>query len=430
MRQYLIYLLFGFYLLGALPCYSQDDFFDNEFLRYEDWVYQANIKTAMLYKDGFELSAPVIQLGRGDQLRLRFDDLKGDYKQYSYTFIHCDAHWQPSKLLQTEYMKGFFDNQITNYAPSFNTIQGYTHYTVAFPNNDIQLTKSGNYLLIVFEDFDHEKIVLTRRFMVFEDLVKIEARVKPATILDDRQTKHEIDFNVMHENYQISNPFSEMTVVLRQNDRWDNAVVGLKPVFVKNQLITFDHDFDNTFSAGNEYRAFDIKSLRYYSERISNITYDSLHNHVYLIPDEKRTFKRYLTDPDINGDYLVKNDDGGDSHTEADYTFVHFELLFDQVLVNGNVYVFGALSDWQFKPEFKMGYNYKRKSYMLIAYLKQALYNYEYVLLEDGKTAADNAYFEGSHWETENNYTIMVYHRPPGFYYDRLVGLSTVVSQY
>lgn len=429
MRLFFLYLI-GLLLLAYKPSQAQDDFFDNEFLRYEDWVYQSNVKTVMLYKDGFELSAPVVQLGHGEQLRLRFDDLNGDYKQYSYTFIHCDAKWQPSKLLQTEYMKGFFDNQITNYETSFNTIQNYTHYTVAFPNNDVQLTKSGNYILIVFEDFAHEKIVLTRRFMVFEDLVKIEAKVKPATILDDRQTKHEIDFNLLHENYQIANPFSELTVVLRQNDRWDNAVIGLRPIFVKNNLITFDHDFDNTFYAGNEYRAFDIKSMRYYSERISSISYDSLHNHVHLLPDEKRTFKRYLTDPDINGDYFIKNDDGGDSHTEADYAFVHFELMFDQVLVNGNVYVFGALSDWQFKPEFKMGYNYKRKSYMLIAYLKQGLYNYEYVFLEDGKSAGDNTYFEGSHWETENNYTIMIYHNAPGYYYDRLIGLSTVVSQY
>lgn len=431
MRGFFWFIGLVFFALALPFCVSaQEDYFELDQFRNEDYVYKSNIKTVQLYREGFELSPPILPFIGGDQLRLRFDDLKGDYKDYSYTFIHCDANWQPSNLVKSEYMRGFFENQITNYEMSFNTIQQYTHYTVAFPNNDVQLTKSGNYLLVVYEDFDQTNIVLTRRFMLYEDEVNIGARVKQATIVDDRRTTHEIDFVVNHAGYRINNPFGEVTVILRQNDRWDNAITNLKPMFVKEDQLTYEYDYDNTFPAGSEYREFDTKSLRFYSERIASIDYDSLHNHVYIKSDEKRTFKRYLLDEDINGRYLIKNDDGFDSHVEADYAFVHFELFWDEVLVHGNVYVFGGLSDWQFKPEFKMRYNYKRKSYMLATYLKQGFYNYEYVLLEDGKNAGDATYFEGSHWETENNYSIFVYHKTPGQYYDRLIGMTIVNSTY
>lgn len=431
MRGFFRFCFIAFILLGCCTSTlrAQDDFFNQEYFRYEDHIYKPNIKTVQLYREGYELSSPILPLAGGDQLRLRFDDLKGDYKQYSFTFIHCDANWQPTTgLVKSEYMRGYFENQITNYEMSFNTIQQYTHYTVAFPNNDVQLTKSGNYLLVVYEDFDKENVILTRRFMLYEDEVSINARVKQATILDDRQTTHEVDFVVNHPGYRINNPFGEVTVVLRQNDRWDNAITNLKPMFVREDQLTYEYDYDNTFPAGNEFREFDIKSLRYYSEWISSISYDSLHNHVYLKSSEKRTFKRYMIDDDINGRYLIKTDDGNDSYTEADYAFVHFELFWDEVLTLGNVYVFGGLSDWQFKPNFMMRYNYKRKSYMLTAYLKQGFYNYEYVLLEGGKKAGDATYFEGSHWETEQNYSILVYHRTPGQYYDRLIGMTSVIS--
>jgi len=34
--------------------------------------------------------------------------------------------------------------------------------------------------------------------------------------------------------------------------------------------------------------------------------------------------------------------------------------------------------------------------------------------------------FEGSHFETENEYSILVYHRPLGLDYDRLLMIKTI----
>jgi hypothetical protein len=60
--------------------------------------------------------------------------------------------------------------------------------------------------------------------------------------------------------------------------------------------------------------------------------------------------------------------------------------------------------------------------------LKQGWYNYEYIFLKDGETKADPSFFEGNHYETENEYLILVYYRNPLSRYDRLVGTQITTS--
>ena len=54
--------------------------------------------------------------------------------------------------------------------------------------------------------------------------------------------------------------------------------------------------------------------------------------------------------------------------------------------------------------------------------------NYLYVLKEKGKKAGDESIVEGSHWETENQYTILVYYHGTGSYYDRLIAVNFISS--
>jgi hypothetical protein len=58
--------------------------------------------------------------------------------------------------------------------------------------------------------------------------------------------------------------------------------------------------------------------------------------------------------------------------------------------------------------------------------LKQGFYNYAYVLVspQDGKV--NETYFEGSFFNTENHYEIIVYYRPVGSRTDLIVGYTLV----
>lgn len=407
---------------------SADDYYENNSIRYENYVYKPFIKTVQLHDETFEISQPILNLGSEEKLKLSFDDLDADLKNYSYSIIHCNSNWEPSGLMPAEYIDGFQDNTINDYRYSFNTLQKFTHYNAVFPSNSMRITKSGNYILKVYLDGNPDDIAITRRFMVYQNKIMIEGKVTPASIISDRNFKQEVDFTINHTGYSIANPFSDLDVVLTQNSRWDNAKTTLKPLFVKDAELVYDFDVDNVFTGGNEFRYFDIKSIRYQSERIANVKTDTAGNQVSLVSDEKRTFKRYNTYIDINGNYLIKVQEGNNSEVEADYCYVHFFLQYDAVLTDGNLYVFGAFNAWKCNQENLMRYNEKRFGYECTLYLKQGYYNYEYAFLKDGATAADDTLIEGMHYETENDYTIYVYHRQQGTFYDQLIGLKRLNS--
>lgn len=407
---------------------TTDDYYGNNAIRYDDYIYKSTIKTVQLHDESFELSQPILNLNSEEKLKLSFDDLDADLKNYSYTIILCNFNWEPSDLVAAEYIDGFAENTINDYRYSFNTLQNYTHYNAVFPNTTTRITKSGNYILKVFLDGNPDNIAITKRFMVYQNKLVINSKVTPASIISDRNFKQEIDFTINHTGHTITNPFADLNVVVTQNSRWDNAKTTLKPLFVKDAELVYDFDEDNVFTGDNEFRYFDIKSIRYQSDRIANVKTDSAGNQVTLLPDEKRTFKRYYTYSDINGKFLIKIQEGNSSEVEADYCYVHFFLQYDAVLTDGNLYVFGAFNGWKCNQENLMHYNEKRFGYECALYLKQGYYNYEYAFLKDGVTAADNTLIEGMHYETENDYTIYVYHRQQGTFYDQLIAVKRLNS--
>ena len=255
---------------------AKDEYYSNDYLRYEDFVYKDYIKTVYIYRAGFELSPPLLDINTDNKLILSFDDLDGDVKNYKYYFIHCDADWKPSVINDNEFINGFREDFITEYKHSFSTRQSYTHYELEFPNDNMQIVASGNYILVVYFNDNKEDIAFTRRFWVVDTKVTVNASVRAATNLDDRNYKQEIDFSINKNTYEIQNPYYDLKVAISQNWRWDNALHEVKPQIVKDDIINYNFNGEITFNGGNEFRRFDIKSIRYNSERISNIFVDSV----------------------------------------------------------------------------------------------------------------------------------------------------------
>ena len=393
---------------------------------YKNETYNQQIKTLLCHKIQDELSLPLLNLNAEDQLFFFFFDLDADIKDYYYTIIHCNSDWTASDLMQSEYISGFTDEPITDYEFSFNTLQQYTHYSFSFPSEEMKALLSGNYVFKIFEEGG--KTVAYKRFMILETKVTIEAQVRRATLAEDRKTKHEIDFTIKHPNLVVADPFSDIKVTIKQNNNEDNAITDLTPIFVKNNELVYDYEDDNTFWANNEFRHFDIKSLRFQSDRIKEITYDSTFNHVYLFKDRTRPFDRYSIEPDINGKFLIKSQEGWKSSIEADYAFVHFTLPVDHISY-GDLYILGGVSDWELKEDFKLEYNNEQKQYKGSVYLKQGYYNYHYALNDISTDRVDISFIEGTHYQTRNDYYVYVYYRSVGDRYDRFVGFLKTSSK-
>ena len=84
------------------------------------------------------------------------------------------------------------------------------------------------------------------------------------------------------------------------------------------------------------------------------------------------------------------------------------------------------MTDWKLKEEFRMVYNNRINGYICKALLKQGYYEYEYVLSPNKKSRDKPLYThtetEGDWYETENQYTILIYYHPLGERYDQLIG--------
>ncbi len=426
----LIFIAFCSFTKNDFRFVFDDDYAVNNFMRYDDFIYDDSIKTVLLYNTKSELSYPIISLEGGEILKLSFDDLRRDNRSYFYTLIHCNANWQKSDLQANEYIDGFTEDEIFNYKYSTNTDLAYTHYNITLPNENMKINKSGNYIIKVYKVNDPEHPIITRRFLVYENRVTVSMNIHRATDVNESYFRQEVDFKINHDGYDVTDPFKRLNVVLMQNYRWDNAITGLKPKYIKDTELDYNFDnSENVFDANNEFREFDIKSIKYQTIRIDKIQYEPQDKleHVYILNDEQRSFKQYYSQPDLNGNFLIKKNEGSDSEVDADYVKVHFSLPYSPPLRNGNLYLFGKFSDWKFREELKLDYDTLNQRYTKEVLLKQGYYNYVYCFVKDGsKNTGDISVVEGSHYETKNNYTILVYHRELNDNYDRLVGYANM----
>tara|TARA_B100001758_G_scaffold225879_1_gene218220 strand:- start:9 stop:1310 length:1302 start_codon:yes stop_codon:yes gene_type:complete len=399
---------------------------EKEIVIYKNKILNQKIHTVLCHKKDQELSLPIINLNSAEKLLVSFDDFDAELKNYYFTIIHCNSDWKESKLMKSEYISGFNEELITDYEFSFNTIQAYTHYSFTFPSEAIKPILSGNYVFKVYEEGGEN--IFYKRFMVLENKLSIKADVRKATLAKHRNTKHEIDFIINHQDLTITDPFSDLKVYIKQNNREDNVISHLTPVFVRNDELIYDYEDENTFFANNEFRHFDIKSLRYHSDRIKSISFDSTYNNVYLFNDKKRSFDRYSIDPDINGQFIIKSQEGWKSSIEADYAFVHFTLPTNTIS-SGEIFLLGGFSEWDLNNDYKMQYNHQKKQYEASIYLKQGYYNYLYALQENTTKRTDISFIEGTHYQTRNDYYIYVYCREVGKRHDSFVGFLKTSSK-
>jgi hypothetical protein len=91
---------------------------------------------------------------------------------------------------------------------------------------------------------------------------------------------------------------------------------------------------------------------------------------------------------------------------------------------DGEVYLFGDLTNNSYEEAYRMEYDLIDHRYNLVTPLKQGSYNYMYMYVRDGETVGQTLPCEGDFHQTENEYYVYVYHRPFGLRYDKLVGFQ------
>ncbi len=386
-------------------------------------ILKPNVRTLqMQFADNETLQRPFLQLNGEDVLEISFDELSHNTKNYTYTVLHLNADYTPSELQSFEYLKGFTTADITDYDYSLNTQQLYTHYRFTFPNEDMQPLVSGNYAIKIYEDGDPDNVVAYQTFCVVDPQVGISAKIRGNTDIELSGRYQQLDIDVNTSALNITDP-SYIKLFVQQNSRWDNSVFAPRPTYVESNRLRYINNRQLIFEGGNEFRRFDIASVYFMGEGVDKIDFDHNYYNAFLFPDENNATRPYTTELDANGQYVINAERTDDDDYEADYMWVHFLLPQSTPWLDGTLYVAGDLTYNLLTPTNRMQYDETHKCYFLALYLKQGGYDYQY-LFRPKNAPATTFRTEGSHWQTQNEYTIYVYYRPFSGRYDQLIGLQ------
>lgn len=398
-----------------------------------DAVYVPTIKTVQLFPYGNQIAYPAMALNSTDRLELHFDDLSATVRNYAYTFQLCNADWTPALLSQFDYIKGFSQVRLTTYRVSSVAFTRYVHYQASIPDRNCVPVKAGNYILKVFRDGDTSKLLFTKRMLVIKDLASAPAQVLQPFNGQLFRTHQKLQFKVnIGEGLNVLNPQQQVKVVILQNNRWDNAVQNIRPTFVSRNTLEYNLETDAVFPAGKEWRWIDLRSFRLQSDRVANARYSTTATEIFVRPDADRSAQRFNFFRDMNGNYRIETSESINPYWQADYATVHFSFVppGNTMLPNKDIYLFGKLNDYNLDDSAKMKYNPESGMYERSLFLKQGYYDYTYVTIDpmDRKRTAGFELTEGNYWESENEYTILVYYRGLAERFDELIGITRVNS--
>jgi hypothetical protein len=242
--------LWGFLLLSVLPLQAQ---------RHE--ILNDRIATLQVTPGDDWLSQPIITLGGGVPIVISFDDLTHEYHRYVYRVEHCESDWTVSEdIFTTDYIDGFNDAQpLDDLEESINTNVLYTHYQLQIPNQRCRLKMSGNYRVTIYDENDDDQApVLVACFMVVEPRMSVAVNVTDNTDIDIRNAHQQVEMQLSYGGLNVFDPDRQLTTVVMQNGRWDNAVINAKPQFKLGDGLRWSHCRDLIFPAGNEYRKFEM----------------------------------------------------------------------------------------------------------------------------------------------------------------------------
>jgi len=389
---------------------------------YSDQVFTPAVKTVQFYNVKKEQSFPLIELNSTQQLFLAFDDLRGGTRNFYYSIEHCDESWNPSNISPAEYIQGFSEDQLRDYNYSSSTVQKYTHYELKYPNQNLTAPKiSGNYVLKVYEDGDKSRMVLIRRFYVLDPKVSMMAEAVPSNDISLKQANQKINFQVDYGNLRVQNPNFDIRALVMQNRRSETAIMNTQPASIQGNRLVYNDISTNDFPGLNEFRHFDTRSLKLNSDRIAKIYKDTA-NTVVLLGDLTQDQPNYAFYYDNDGKFFPGNSDGSNPRIDGDYAHMYFTFATNKSDREGSVYIVGLFNSYRLDDSNKLYYDPADRHFHIQMLMKQGVYDYEYVWLPKGADKPDDTAFGGSHYETENEYQILVYYHPAGARWTELVG--------
>ena len=343
-----------------------------------------------------------------DNIILSFDHLTSTAQNFYLEIEHNDYKWNKSKIRKNEFLNGYDNVRIKNYQNSYNTIQEYINYQFNLSNNQFKIKKSGNYNIAINDNYGNlifnEKLIITRKSST--GIIEITRTDN----LNYTESSHQLKVTIPCESCQINSNQYEYVMVIYKNNDLTNPLVLYEPDYA----IAGNFIYDNLiFDAGLEYLNFDNSKILNSSSEIMEVNINNRNYETILYPDVLEN--KYSLEDDLNGSFKTYSNTNN-PRNESEYSLVHFKLRSKNLNINplkNDVFIVGDFNRHQISDRFKLSFEDKYLEKKIL--LKQGFYNYKYVI-NDSKNDIKNF------WQTENNYTAILYEK------DMLDGYFKIIS--
>lgn len=375
--------------------------------------------------DNFFASPIIVLVDPNDAIEISFDCIGDDSLYLRYRLLHCNADWQPSNLVDAEFLDAFNDIPIYDFDFSVATFEHYVNYKILISADKVPITASGNYLLQVYPENEPDDIILQARFSVEQPAVEIHASADAHTDRGVNDIFQQLEISVDADRADLRDPFNDLYITIEQNYAPQAVTIINHPQRVEASKVIYSHLPELIFRAGNEYLRFETVNLLSPGMNVDSIrTIDSRY-HAFLRNDYPRAIREYQYDQTQNGKFIIRDYNSSQPDLAADYVTVHFSLNSPEI-IDADVYVDGEFNAGRLDSFNRMTYDPQKNAYTAEIPLKQGSYNYRYVVYANGN--ADPYFIDGDKFETRNEYTIKAFIRTPGQKADRLVGHSSVTA--
>ena len=390
----------------------------------ENRTYKPEVKSLQAVVNQDWLSPTVMRLNGDDVLHVGFDELSHDYHRYVYRLERCEADWTSSEeLFESDWLEGFNHNVIDNYERSINTTVPYTHYLLQIPNDRCRLKLSGNYRLHISEDGDEEDIA-TVEFMVTEQSMGLSMEVSTNTDIDTNESHQQVRFGLQYNNHLVTSPEEQIQTVVMQNAREDTWRKNVRPSYVSQNGLEWQHKKELIFDGGNEYRKFEILDPSHPTLGIEHTSWDGTNFQAQPYVSEPRL--NYIYDEDANGAFYIRNSDNRENDFASDYVWVNYRLKAPQ-LQKGRIIINGCWTTEE-PGTYLMNYDETQGLYTASILQKLGYYSYQYLWLKDDGTMHPLP-SEGNFYQTENRYQILVYYKGTGERTWRLTAYGQIIMR-
>lgn len=384
---------------------------ENQFTLFNQTLAAQNIHSLQLYR-GSPGAAPILELGTSQTLTLKFDEVASGSSSYMIEITHHNADWSQSNLIQNFYLQGFFQDYFGEGEVSRYQNPSYYSYTYTFPNRNMRITRSGNFMVHVYNQSTNQK-VFSLPFLVHENTGTLETDFEELYNLDTRYLRHHQLFaRYRYEDTSVM-PQIDLSVYFVQNQFWSQARKAGEQDYSEAGIARLYLSRDQAFVGTFESLSLDMTSLDQYSMQIveiapgMNIPRVTLNRDVVnlrLNPTVRRTST--LNSP------LQRRD--------ARYGLVRFQLEIPELeRTSWAVYLVGGFNNWSVNPAHRLYRSSDTGYYTTEAVVKEGVYAYKYVTVENNRV--NELRFDASFASTRQEYHTLIYRRDQAMQYDRLV---------